>query len=78
MMPIFPVLSVALPVNRIRLFTEVGQHVQMPQGILILQENKEARVSISPRSQLTGFCVQTQSQFPQPGVLSLFRSTYRY
>lgn len=49
MMPIFLMLSVALPVNWIRLFTEVGQHVQMPQGIFVLQENKETHMS-SPAS----------------------------
>lgn len=50
MMPIFPVLGAALPVNRIWLFTEVGQHVQMPQGILVLQESKEAREHLATQS----------------------------
>lgn len=71
-MPIFPSAKCCLPVNRIWLFTEVGQHIQMPQGILVLQENKEP--AHEPFSQLACFCIQTQSHLLQPGVLGLFGS----
>ena len=38
--PTLQMPGAGLPVNRIRVFTKVDQHVQMSQSILVLEENK--------------------------------------
>lgn len=41
-------LRAGLPVDRVGLLTEVGQHVQMSQGVLVLQENRPTTQSDIP------------------------------
>lgn len=66
--------AATLPVNRIWLLTEVGQHIQVPQGILVLQENRRAAGEhLAMQSAGLASAVTETGPF-QSGVLGLLRS----